>query len=115
MLSYTPAALYAVAIQQHPEGVSSEAFIPVSIDGAPFELRYVTDRGNGDDVEFQLFLSNRRYSRRTIIVYADGRVVDDVSGKLPESDLVPGELPHATPLDAVLREIFAVLQSNVRT
>lgn len=112
MPDYTPAALYALAKQMHPDGLICDNFIPVSIDGRAMELRYATDRGHGDDVQFMLFVPKHEYARRSIIVYANGSVVADDEGIIPSWDLVPDEQPNTTAMDTILREIFATLQAQ---
>ena len=82
--------LYNQAKKQHPQGISGKDFIAVNFNDTPLELRYVTDRGNGNDIEFYLYLSKQRYARKNFIVYDDGRLVPD-QGIIPAFDLTDNE------------------------
>lgn len=109
MLSYSPIALYHMAKLLYPDGYVSKCFLPIVLEGHPFELRFSTDRGKGDDVEFMLHLADARYARRDFIVYENGIVEEETRGTIPEWDKQPGEPALTLTVDECARAIFDVL------
>jgi hypothetical protein len=104
--------LYRLAVSQHKDGINGKDFIPITIEGQKLELRYFTNRGHGDDVEFMIFVAGHRYSRKSLIVYQDGRVDEEKDGMLPDFDKLPAE-PHFPDNSTVLQIIHETLLTRV--
>ena len=104
--------LYRLAVSQHKDGIYGKYFIPITIESQKLELRYSTDRGHGDDVEFGIFVAGHRCSRKSLIVCQDGRVEEDKDVMLPDFDKLPVE-PHFPDNGTVLRIICETLRTWV--
>lgn len=91
-MSSTPNAisLYTKAKNLAPNGIKSDKFLPILLDGFEFKLLYFTNKGNGNDVVFSLFLDGGRYSRKDIIVWEDGKI-EEPDGIIPDFDLLDNE------------------------
>jgi hypothetical protein len=109
MLTYSPIALYHLAKLLYPDGYVSQCFLPIVLEGHSFELRFSTDRGKGDDVEFMLHLANTDYARRGFIVYENGTVEEETRGTIPEWDKRPGEAALTLTVNECARAIFDLL------
>lgn len=109
MLSYSLIALYHMAKLLYPDGYVGSSFLPIVLEGHSFELRYSTDRGKGDDVEFMVHLADTRYARRGFIVYENGTVEEETRGIIPEWDKRLGEPALTLTVDECARAIFDML------
>jgi hypothetical protein len=112
MANISAAALFELAKRLHPAGLLGEAYVPVTVQGETFELRYFTDRGRGEDVEFSFFRSDAQYARRTFIVLRNGKVGTPDQGHVPERDKVQGEMPITTPTGELMNLIHEALSRS---
>lgn len=109
MLTYSPIALYHLAKLLYPAGYVNKNFLPIVVEGRSMELRFSTDRGKGDDVEFMLHPANTRYARCGFIVYENGRVEEETRGTIPDWDMQPGETPFTSKFEDCALVIFDYL------
>jgi hypothetical protein len=112
MLRASVIAMYNVAKSLYPKGCLSKKFVPITVEGHSMELRYSTDRGAGDDVEFNIFFPGNRYSRYTLIVYADGRAEIDNRGIIPEWDRLPNEPVLTSTPEELLQLMYDALLAH---
>jgi hypothetical protein len=113
MANISAAALYELAKRLHPHGLLGESYVPVSVQGEGFELRYFTDRGRGEDVEFSFFRPDALYARRTFIVLRNGKVGTPDQGHVPERDKIQGEKPITAPTGELMKLIYEALSHSV--
>lgn len=114
MLTYTPVALYHLAKLLYPAGLRGHSGLPIVVEGRAMELRFSTDRGHGDDIEFLLHFPRTNYARRSPIVYADGRIEEDTYGGVPEQDRFEGEQNIVSTVDELLSVIFDTLLAHLQ-
>lgn len=113
MINYTPVALYHLAKLLYPKGFRGDNFLPIEVEGQMLELRFSTDRGHGDDVEFLLFIPKTRYCRRCLLVWEDGRVTEDTDGSIPDFDRLPGEVAINANPEHLLPIVFSTLWAQL--
>lgn len=111
MSKISAAELFELAKRLHPQGLLGDSFLPVTVQGENLELRYFTDRGRGNDIEFSFFRPDARYARRTFIVLQNGKVFASEEGHIPERDKVEGEKP----ITASVRELMLLAYEAVTT
>jgi hypothetical protein len=99
--------LYRLAIlRQSDGGIRGDRCLALNAGEQRWEMRYSTDRGQGDDAEFIYFPPGRTHSRRCLRVYEDGRLEVDDRGTVPRSDRL--QIEPRLPTDSVLLQLSLV-------
>lgn len=106
--------LYLSAKKLAPLGLYAKSFIPIIISGNAFELRYFTDRGHGTDVEFGIYLKDRKYARIGFIVWHNGSIEED-KGFIQESDKDSNEPTIKLTVNELIPICLAVINNKIST
>lgn len=104
--------LYHMAKALSLEGLHGQNFVPMPLESTVWELRFFTDRGQGEDVEFGVFYPDTRYCRQEFIVHSDGRIVRSTSGTLPPGDNRPNE-PELPDLPTLFGHVFETIRKRL--
>lgn len=105
-------ALFGYCAQKFPEGlVGKPNAIPMKIGNN--ELSLLIFNETEGKVSICLFLEGRKYARKSIVIFEDGRFSEDISGSIPEFDLSDRE-PDFSDItnEEILESILAQLEEQ---
>lgn len=108
LISYSPSSLYHLTKLLFPEGSFGKPIANFNVSGMPMLLSCAT-HPEEKAVTFRVEHPNTYYTRRIPKIFADGSILDDMSGTIPEDDAVHGENVIAETTDELLPLIFDAL------
>ena len=104
--------LYNLALRLYPNGYKGKRYLALTVNDYKYHLRYVTTRGNGNDIDFNLFVPDTNYARQSITLWWNGDFKEDSEGIIPDFDLTENEPTAQCPYDVLLAIHAALLKLN---
>ncbi len=94
-----------------PEGLSgAENAMPITIDGN--ELDLIIFEPEKSSVSLGLFLRDRKYARKTLIVRKDGQIIEDTDGVLPDFDRVENEPKITSSNEQIITQMMDTIKKR---
>jgi hypothetical protein len=96
---------------RYPDGVRGDNFIPVTIDGYDYELRFFTDR-EPDRIAFNLYVKDAEYARQSIVLRFNGEFYEDSEEVIPKVDLTDHEPKRPSRPFDILQSVIEALNKQ---
>lgn len=102
---------YLWLLNRFPEGhLGAENAIPITIDGNKMEL--IIFGQDADYFSFGLFLPNRKYARKTLLIHEMGFISEDTRGVIPEFDDAEDEPKFTSSNEQIITAVMETIKKQ---